>query len=50
VGGEGERVEYRTMSCRFSPTAEVPAEVFRMPGTRAPRVQGARFEPRAAGE
>jgi hypothetical protein len=50
IGGEGEQVEYRNMSCRFSPTAEVPAELFRMPGTTAPRVQGARTEPRKAGE
>ncbi len=31
---EGRRIaEYRTMSCRFEPTLEVPAEVLRLPGT-----------------
>jgi hypothetical protein len=50
IGGEGEQVEYRNMSCRFSPTAEVPAELFRMPGTTAPRQHGGRQEPRKTGE
>lgn len=45
-----EQVEYRPMSCRFSPTAEVPAEVFRMPGTSAPRGSTGFATPRPAGE
>jgi hypothetical protein len=37
VGGAGARSEYRAMSCRFSPTLEIPTELYREPGTLAPR-------------
>jgi len=35
--GGGLRIEYRMMSCRFSPTLEIPPELFRESGTLAPR-------------
>ena len=37
ASGNGTRVEYRAMSCRFSPTLEIPTELYREPGTLAPR-------------
>lgn len=40
--GRGEEqlgVEYRTMSCRFEPTLEVPPEIQRAPGTLSPRAR-----------
>ncbi len=36
-GNASLRVEYRSMSCRFSPGAEVPPELYRESGTLAPR-------------
>jgi hypothetical protein len=33
----GLRIEYRAMSCRFAPTLEIPPELYRVPGTLAPR-------------
>ncbi len=35
--GAGARAEYRSMSCRFAPTLEIPGELYREPGTLAPR-------------
>jgi hypothetical protein len=33
------KVEYRTMSCRFDPAAEVPPELYRAPGALVPRTR-----------
>lgn len=33
------QVEYRTMSCKLDPSAEVPSELYRAPGALVPRVR-----------
>jgi hypothetical protein len=39
VRGGGAVVEYHLMSCRFDPSAEVPQELYRAPGTLVPRTR-----------
>jgi hypothetical protein len=36
-GGEGARVEYRSMSCRFDPNLELPEEILNAPEALAPK-------------
>ena len=36
---EGDTIQYRSMSCRFDPSAEVPFEVYGAAGTLVQRGQ-----------
>jgi hypothetical protein len=39
ASGAAARVEYHLMSCKLDPSAEVPPELYRAPGTLVPRVR-----------
>jgi hypothetical protein len=39
VQGQETRLEYRGLSCKLDPSAEVPPELYRAPGALVPRVR-----------